>query len=110
RVEKSVDPAVLVDVLFRSRPRPEFFTVIAEGDDRIGVTVGDLAKIVDGFLRIGKRNRVPQLLAPRKDLEEPAFVFRKVVAVQLVFAKPPRSEMKVVENRVFDAGLGNVAC
>jgi hypothetical protein len=65
-------------------------------------------RIVDGLVRLGKRNVIPQLLAAGKDAQEAAVVLGHVVAVQLFFRQAGIFEVEIVEHRVLNAGGGQV--
>ena len=108
-VEEPHQPAVVVNVFFRFRPGAEFFAVVAEDGDRVGLRFGHLGQIVDGRLRIGERNRVAQPLAAGEDRKHAAFVFGDQMARELLLGHAGAFEMEIVENRVFDAGIDQIA-
>ncbi len=66
RLQKRLQPAVLVDVLLRVRPRPELLAVVAKHDDRVGEAIGDPAQVLDRLVRRRKRDQVPQSLTARE--------------------------------------------
>ena len=108
RVEEPLEPAVLVDVLLGSGPGAELLSVVAEADDGRGDAVGNLAEIADRLLRLGEGDRVTELLAAGKNLQQPAFILGEVIAVKLLVAEAGTFEVMVVEDGVFDSRAGDV--
>ncbi len=108
-VEKPHQPAVVVNVFFRVRPSAEFFAVVAEDGDRVRLHLSHLRQIVDRRLRIGERNRVSQPLAARENRHRSPFVLRDQMARKLLLGHAGAFEMEIVENRVLDAGIDQIA-
>src|SRR5580698_272382 len=102
RVEKSLEPAVLVNVLFGLRPGAELLAVVAETDDWRGKALGNLAEIANRLMRFGKRNRIAQLFTAGENLEQTSLVLGEVIAVKLLVPQTGAPEMMVVKDRIFD--------
>ena len=56
-----------------------------------------------------KRDRIPQTFAAGEDLQQSTFVFGQVVAVKLFGVESRGAEMMIVQNRILDTSLRNVA-
>ncbi len=68
------------------------------------------SQIVDRFVRFGKRNQVTKFFAARKNLDDTAFVFGNVIAMQLIIGQTGGAKMIVIQYGVFDFRSGQVGC
>ncbi len=108
-IEKADQPALLVNVFFCLRPDAEFLPVIAENGNGVGMLLGHFGQVFQRLLRRGEGNQVSQPLAAGKHRQQPAFILGNQVPGKLRIVESRGLEMKIVENRVFDAGVGQVA-
>ena len=68
-----------------------------------------MRQVLDRLLGRGKGNQVAQPLAAGKDRQQPALVLGEQIAAQLGVGQPGHLEVKIVQNGIFDAGVGQVA-
>ena len=107
--EETSEPAIAIDVIFGPWPDAEFFPIIAKNEDGVLIAISDLSAEVDGLLRIGIRDQVPQLLGPGEDFEQTTTLFGQIVAMQFVLIQSCIAKVGVVEHGVFDPRFGNIA-
>src|SRR5262249_43196810 len=74
-------------------------------DRRTRPFVGELLEKLVRGVRLLERNRVPQLFRAGEYLEQTAVVLGEVVAEELVIDQTSALEMKIVKDRVFNAGF-----
>ena len=108
-VEKLCEPAPIVNVLFRAGPVAKFFAVVAKHDHGAWVCFGHRPQVIDRILGLLKRNHIPQSFAAGQHIEDLGVVLGHVVAVQLLAREPGILEVEVVEHRVADPRLDQIA-
>ena len=106
--EKTPEPAIAIDVIFGTRPDAEFFPIIAKNEDGVLIAICDLSAEVDGLLRVGIRDEIPQLLGPGEDFEQTTTLFGQVIALQFVLIQTCIAKVGVVEHGVLDPCFGNI--
>ena len=93
---------------FGTGPGPELFTIVTTHNGRVGELVSEAAEILDRFVRILPGNGIAEFFAAWENLQQPAFFLSEVVAMHLVGGHAAVAKVEVVEQRVFDAGVGDV--
>src|SRR5208337_4680875 len=83
RLEKSLQPAVLIAMRERSRPHAKLFHVVAEGGRAAGTRLGGFLEIGDGFLDQTEWNEVTQFLESREKPDGLATILGNVRAIEL---------------------------
>ena len=68
-IEEAAEPAFFEDAFVRLGPDAELFAVVGEHGDGVGMSLGDVAEVVDGVLRRAEGNHVAQPLAAGDDAD-----------------------------------------
>src|SRR5271165_58605 len=96
-----------VNMIKRFWPCAELLAIVGEDDGRSRPALGQAAEELVGGVRLLERDRVAEGFGARENLQQAALVLGEVVAKEVVAGDSRVLEMKVVEDCVFDASLGD---
>ena len=96
-------------MLFRVGPRSKLLAIIAEYDHRVGEAVGNVRANSRSSRAVRRTGSGTAAARCREDVQHAAVVFGQVVAVQLIGRQSGVLEVEIVQDRVLDARVHQIA-